>query len=144
MTSSHHSWVQGQLSAWAIWLSRRGECAVGYPRINMLAREQGRSASVDHVPVLALDAERVHRAVLGLRVGHMGQYLAVMCRYVGDPDGPYATRRPMLHREIAAKLHVTDRTVKTWVHDGELFVASALLGQAVGARRGGLLPVSFC
>lgn len=126
-----HEWVQLQLHAWAAWASRRDGGAQGYPRINLLARERGRSASTDHVPVIDLDAERVDQAVRRLRHVSAGWGIALWCRYVGDPDAPACQRRPMTWPKIGTKLGRTDRTARTWVDEAERAVLVDLQQQRV-------------
>jgi hypothetical protein len=131
--------VRLRLDAWAIWLAQAGTVGSGYPRINLLAKERGRSASTDYVPISALDAEQTHRAVLRVRTDadHQGYWLAMVCRYAGDPDAPPNRRRPMLLPEIAFKLAVSERSVRSWIVEGERLVALALVTNESATRRFG-------
>ena len=59
--------VRDALHNWAIWVDSRERGALGYPRINLLARSGGRSASTDHIPVGIQQAELMDGLVQRLR-----------------------------------------------------------------------------
>jgi hypothetical protein len=119
-------WVRERLDGWGRWMSERGVDGLGFPRSNILALHRGAVASTDHVPVDSVAAGHTHRAVSMLRVDRVSQWMAVQCRYVGNPQQPAGRRRPMTYSEIGALLGVTDATASTWVSQAELAVAHAL------------------
>jgi hypothetical protein len=122
-------WVRERLDNWGRWMSERSMGGLGYPRSNILALHRGNAASVDHVPVDGVSAGQTHRAVQMLRTWHAGWWMAVQCRYVGNPQMPTSRRRPMVYSEIGALLCVTDATAAEWVLQAELAVAAALTDQ---------------
>ena len=121
-------YVRERLNNWAAWLTQRESSSLGYPKINLLQMARGRPASVDY-DVLLVDsvaANETHRAVQALRGPHVRLWLALMCRYVGNPSLPVGRRRQMSHAEIGEVMAVTERTALAWVTEAEGAVDVAL------------------
>lgn len=119
-------WVRERLDNWGRWMSERSGGGLGYPRANILAMHRGSSASVDHVPVDSVAAGETHRAVSMLRGVDDRSWMALQCRYVGNPQARASRRRPMIYSELAPLLGVSEVTARAWVLDGELAVAATL------------------
>ena len=119
-------WVRERLDNWGRWMSERGTSGLGFPRSNVIAAYRGGSASADFVPVDSVAAGHTHRAVQLLRGTDDRAWMAVTCRYVGNPQVRPGQRRPMLHTEIAALLQVSEPTARGWVLGGELAVMQTL------------------
>lgn len=121
-----HEWVQAQLHNWARWLQQRSDGGLGYPKVNILQMQRGSSVDVDVVSVNDVQAEAVHRAVTALQLASSRLYMAICCRYVGNPRVPMRRRTQMNPAEIARLVGVTDRTVREWISEGEHQVDVAL------------------
>jgi len=124
--------VQERLGVWAVWLSARELCGSGYPRCNPIARQAGRSASTEWVPVDAVVAEHTHRAVMRLRAEDVGMWLVVMCRWVGDPDVRQSRCRPMVWAEVARRMQRDESTCRALLMRAEAVRVAELLGRPAG------------
>lgn len=119
-------WVRERLHNWGRWLSEQGTAGTGYPRSNILAMCRGSAMSSDHVPVDSMAAGHTHRAVTLLRGPHDREWMALQCRYVGDPKVRPSRRRPLVYSEMAPLLCVSEKTARVWVADGEWMVMQTL------------------
>jgi hypothetical protein len=121
-------YVRDRLHNWAAWLTQRDSSSLGYPKINLLQMARGRPASVDYDVTLidSVAASETHRAVQALRGPQVRLWLALMCRYVGNPALPASRRRQMTHAEIGQQMAVTERTALAWVTEAESAVDVAL------------------
>lgn len=121
-------YVRERLNNWAAWLTQRESSSLGYPKINLLQMSRGRPASTDYdcVVVDSVQASETHRAVQSLRGPQVRLWLALMCRYVGNPSVRAARRSAMTHAEIGQVMGVTERTALTWVGEAEDAVDVAL------------------
>lgn len=125
-TTDQREWLRARLDNWARWVTEGSAVALGYPRVNVLQVNRGRSASVDHVPVVSLAAQQIDGLVRHLRTQDAGLWLAVWLRYVGDPSARPSERRPMTTREMAGRLGVGDRAVLARLARAEDTMASML------------------
>ena len=134
-------YIQQRLWNWARWLGERWSGGLGFPKSNILAANHGSSASTDvwHdvIPVDSIAASETHAAVRQLCLSQSHLWLAVTCRYVGDPQAPAHRRRPMTHIEIGRRLGVTDQTSREYVRQAEVFVDEALSPAARASRVSG-------
>lgn len=106
------TWVQAHLCAWGQWVTQRCIGGLGYPTVNILAKNGGQSASsADYVPTNSLLCEQVDRAVRVVAGQDLGLWLVLMCRYAGDPDVRPARRRPMSCKELEQRLGVSKQMV---------------------------------
>lgn len=119
-------WVEERLQNWGRWMTEGGGGGLGYPRANIIAMHRGNPASTDHVPVDGIAAQATHRAVALLRPDRMTAYVALNCRYVGSPLVRSSARRPLLLREIAEVMQVTEGTAGAYVLAGQMAVADTL------------------
>lgn len=112
-------WVRLLLSSWGAWVSQRAGGGLGYPKVNMLAREGGSSASVDYIPVGVQQAEAVDAGMARLRQQDARGWAVLMLRYVGSPQVRASRRRPLLMSEMARTLAVHHDTVERWIVGAE-------------------------
>lgn len=118
-------WIKLALSAWAIWVDS-GECgALGYPRINLLARDGGRSASTDYIPIGVQQGERMDRLVRQLRAHDSVLWCVLMCAYIGDPRRLQRQRRVMSGQDIARALGMHADVVACKRRQAEAWLAQA-------------------
>lgn len=138
MQQRDRSAIRAILGNWAQWVDSRGKGALGYPRINLLARSAGRSSSTDHIPVGVQQAEVVDAVVFRLRQHDAVLWCVLMCAYIGDPRVPQRRRRVMGTDDLARAMCMCRDTVLDKVRQSEDWIADALLGdarRAAAARR---------
>jgi hypothetical protein len=119
-------WVRDRLENWAAWLTQRDSGSCGYPRVNILQMNRGSPATTDCVPINGIEASETHRAVQTLRQPQVNLWLALMCRYVGNPSTSNARRSPMTYAEIGQVMAVSESTALNWVRAAEAAVDMAL------------------
>lgn len=119
-------WVRLLLASWGAWVSQRAGGGLGYPKVNMLAREGGNSASVDYIPVGVQQAEAVDFGMALLKRRDARGWAMLMLRYVGDPQVRASRRRPLLMSEMAMGLEVCHDTVQRWILAAEDDLAEIL------------------
>jgi len=119
-------WVRERLDNWGRWMSERSSSGLGFPRSNVISAYRGGSASADFVPVDSVAAQHTHRAVQLLKGHNDRAWMAITCRYVGNPQARPGVRRPMAHSEIAQLLQVSEPTARAWAREGELAVMETL------------------
>ena len=144
-------WVRDKLINWSRWVVERASGGSGYPRTTTFARlaHDQVSTETSRVPVVEVDAMRTHEAIEQLRTTASHLYVAVWCRYAGNPV-EYRVRngrsrrhvfhaRPLHLGEIARVMQVSESTVKRYLADAELQLAALLTRRepARGVRHGG-------
>lgn len=138
-----NEYVQARLLNWARWLDQRWSGGLGYPKRNILAAHHGTSASTDvwqeFSVIDSTAASETHAAVRELCLSQSHLWLAVVCRYVGDPQAPARRRRAMTHMEIAARMGISAQTAREYVRQAEGLVDASL---RAGREREGVLPIS--
>lgn len=138
MKKDRHAWVRERLHNWAAWVSERTHGGLGYPKQAPFARMRvGRAGDGGvfeaHIPVDAIAAREVEDAMQRLRFANAAQYVAIMCRYHGNPFDPPRRRRPLQVSAIARVMSVAESTVYAHLDAGHVAL-SDMLGQR---RRGG-------
>lgn len=126
------------LANWAQWVDGREGGALGYSRVNILARGVRQSWSTDHIPVGLQQAETVDGIVRRLRVHDTTLWVVLMCAYLGDPRVPQRRRRTMGAQDIAGALHMHVETVRRRLREAEDWVVGTMDADeraAAAARR---------
>lgn len=119
-------WIRLLLSSWGAWVSQRAGGGLGYPKVNILSREGGDSASVDYIPVGVQQAEAVDAGMALLRQQDARWWAVLMLRYVGHPKVRASRRRPLLMSEMARTLAVCHDTADRWILAAEDALAEIL------------------
>lgn len=114
-----HEWVRQRLDNWARWVLESDHHGLGYPRQAPFARMRAGRVDADAsfvavVPIDQADAAEVNREVRALQLTRSNLYLAICCRYVGDPRTKPNRRRPMSVAETAQAMCMSESTVKAY------------------------------
>ena len=118
--------VRAWIENWARWAVQGVSGSVGWSRVNLLARQGGRStATSDHVPVQSLDAERMDALIGRMRIELPVPWCVLMCCSIGDPRLPQRRRRSMSTRDIARELCMSTTTVRVRMLEAEEWLWSA-------------------
>lgn len=132
---ARNEWVRDKLINWANWLVERQSGSRGYPKQTTFARLAGDRMSTESVvPTDDLDASNTNAAMGVLRAAAPHLWLALMCRYIGDPRVRAGKRRPLHQGEIAKALCVSESTVKRHLADAEGQVGIILNRQSTPRR----------
>jgi hypothetical protein len=122
-----HEDVRNALDNWARWLTESASFGLGFPRAAPFTRLTPRSHSTEHaqIPVDDVAAMRTHEQVEALRHKSIPMYVALCCRWVGDPGLPARMRRPLGNAEAAEHLGMPLSTYKRHLDQavGELAAA---------------------
>lgn len=117
MLTAEREQVQHALVNWARWQAGRASGGIGWSPINILAREAGRSAQADYIPIGVVEAERVDGLMRQLRERDDRSWSMLTLRYVGPRAG--RGLRPMSEGEIARLCECGVETVRRWIRDAE-------------------------
>lgn len=140
-------WVRDKLINWSQWLVERCAGASGYPRVTAFARlARDKTSTESRVPIIEIDARETHDAIEQLRFSESKLYVAVWCRYAGNPLVRKRQRFravPLSLNEIAQVMCVSDSTVKRYLADAEQRLAVLLTRKTGGRPAAGERQKSF-
>ena len=126
-----HEMARQRLDNWARWITQRLEGSLGYPKTSPFARymtvPSGRD-DVSMIPVNDVEARATHDTVDALRLTSSALYVAIMCRYVGNPFEQARRRRPLSLSETAKVMQVAPSTVSGYMAQALAHVDAKLRG----------------
>lgn len=115
--------IRQRLRNWAAWAIKRDSGGMGYPTINILAKQMGGGHS-DGIPVNDVEAAETDSAVQSFKYTRSHLYLVLTLHYIGN----------LQLKEVALRMGRAESTVKRNLEDADAAIRDWLVEQTEKRR----------